>query len=748
MSFLLLFAVCSLTLAKRNADGNLLVRRSETVETVDPFSGLELFGTWTAYSVGCTSTGWQGKYSAMGGAVPILSVQIEPKITTFEWLNSELALSQAQQSQEQGMVADWFRMQGPVSNDKVEKLFCHGPSVGSVSFRMSFDKACSFWQPTALAKLCPSLKEASQTGEGQLVGDESKPIQQHVEAPEVQPEAPEGPRSEPSDPFDGIQLQGEWSAAPSNGCTGNGWEGRYMLTSGKFANTEILHIEIEGSSTTFKFWDTLTNMAKKSQKTNKLAEWFRMEGPQSNSAVADFFCGAGWTEEGMKRSLAVLVQHHSWNTLSLPDNLVPVLEMTWHCKPCNVPNNPTAERCKKCGEPWAKVWTGPKKRSTSRHASRAKKEKEKKDKGGKEEKTKELEESPSSWNIFPGRAPWMDSTPQTRLPREVTVAPLQAVPPPPPTRAPPPIHHPPPGQGEGLNSDEQMLLKHLKGLQALSVEMPEGLLDQLRKLEEKDKKQCPPLNHSHLNKLHKLQNQVTAAAAKVNKVDEEWKQFVAQSLTRLQQHGAMFTAYRATLVEAYQQKHAELQAIKETVSQASALIGSTTQQQEDFPPAPEVLQGMQEFHRAAEQLQQVPVLQIRDDDEEDDEMQEASGEENEESENKAKRAGKSQGSNTLQAFGRAATSPNKTKVTFPNKESIGVQTDGSFATSALKEYPPALCKALAFAFGDQFEAELRQGRGRLFAQTPFELDQWVRELNAISAEVHVGAHMRADYQGG
>lgn len=99
MSFLLLFAVWSLTpsLAKRNADlssdRHVLLRRTETAETAkgDPFSGFNLFGPWTASSVGCTSTGWQGKYSIAGGAVPILSVQIEPKTTTFDWLNSELA---------------------------------------------------------------------------------------------------------------------------------------------------------------------------------------------------------------------------------------------------------------------------------------------------------------------------------------------------------------------------------------------------------------------------------------------------------------------------------------------------------------------------------------------------------------------------------------------------------------------------------------------------------------------------------
>lgn len=84
---------------------------------------------------------------------------------------------------------------------------------------------------------------------------------------------------------------------------------------------------------------------------------------------------------------------------------------------------------------------------------------------------------------------------------------------------------------------------------------------------------------------------------------------------------------------------------------------------------------------------------------------------------------------------------------YPQKESIGVDGSGTFATSHLKEYPAPLCKALAYAFGDEFEKQLRRGDGRVFAQVPVELDDWVQEMATNSASVHKEAQMRADYQG-
>ena len=80
--------VLALVLGKRSE----LVRRHGAAEgelsPSDPFEGFNLFGPWTSSS-GCTSTGWKGQYSIMGGAIQILSVEVGPESTTFEF-NPEL----------------------------------------------------------------------------------------------------------------------------------------------------------------------------------------------------------------------------------------------------------------------------------------------------------------------------------------------------------------------------------------------------------------------------------------------------------------------------------------------------------------------------------------------------------------------------------------------------------------------------------------------------------------------------------
>jgi hypothetical protein len=71
---------------------------------------------------------------------------------------------------------------------------------------------------------------------------------------EVDEEIEEEPETAVVDPFEGVQLSGVWAAAPSNGCTSNGWEGRYLMSP---FGVEILRVQIEGSSTTFKWWEKL-----------------------------------------------------------------------------------------------------------------------------------------------------------------------------------------------------------------------------------------------------------------------------------------------------------------------------------------------------------------------------------------------------------------------------------------------------------------------------------------------------------
>jgi hypothetical protein len=49
--------------------------------------------------------------------------------------------------------------------------------------------------------------------------------------------------------------------------------------------------------TSFRLWPL---QAKRSDKSNKLAEWFKMEGPQDNDDLTEFFCDDGWATEDMK----------------------------------------------------------------------------------------------------------------------------------------------------------------------------------------------------------------------------------------------------------------------------------------------------------------------------------------------------------------------------------------------------------------------------------------------------------------
>lgn len=150
----------------------------------------------------------------------------------------------------------------------------------------SVQKGCDFWSPASLQSLCPALAQNE-------VDDKVDDV--------VDTEVDEETTEVVSDPFEGVQLSGIWAAAPSNGCTSNGWEGRYLMSP---PGVQILHLQIEGSSTTFKWWEKLAERAKRSDKSNKLAEWFKMEGPQNNDELTEFFCDAGWVTQDMKPSLA------------------------------------------------------------------------------------------------------------------------------------------------------------------------------------------------------------------------------------------------------------------------------------------------------------------------------------------------------------------------------------------------------------------------------------------------------------
>jgi len=245
------------------ADGHLTDASTSDVNDIksdvggplsDPFTDFDLFGKWAPSTNGCTSSGeWKGTYSIANGAIQILTISVGPSDTTFEFFQP--LAQEAKRSAEKGLVEEWVRMEGPHANQEVADMFCRAfqnPSQpGSIAFRLALEKACNFWSSSSLQYLC-------------------------------------------QDPFKGVELFGTWEASPSNGCTSTGWSGQYSKQGKDYV---LLKVDIDGSSTSFKWWDQIAARAKGSGQTNKLASWFRMEEPQSNAMVAEFFCGNGWSDD-------------------------------------------------------------------------------------------------------------------------------------------------------------------------------------------------------------------------------------------------------------------------------------------------------------------------------------------------------------------------------------------------------------------------------------------------------------------
>ena len=137
------------------------------------------------------------------------------------------------------------------------------------AFTQSVQKLCTFWSAASLAKLCKAAPapEPSEPSE-----PEQEPLEpsEDVEAKEVNSIKSDKPITsakvenveDVEDPFDGAQLSkssGLWSAETSNGCVPGvpgTWSGSYIA---KKYNVVVLKVDIDKSSTTFKFWDELAD---------------------------------------------------------------------------------------------------------------------------------------------------------------------------------------------------------------------------------------------------------------------------------------------------------------------------------------------------------------------------------------------------------------------------------------------------------------------------------------------------------
>eukprot|EP00438_Fugacium_kawagutii_P003319 Skav229333 [mRNA] locus=scaffold2917:106078:107118:- [translate_table: standard] len=273
--------------------------------------------------------------------------------------------------------------------------------------------------------------------------------------------------------------------------------------------------------------------------------------------------------------------------------------MTWHCGPCNVGNSDNAQQCRKCQMHWSKVWVQSK-RKTSRSRPKSRSKKEKKERSVKAPK-EDKESMPEQLSIFPQKVPWIVSTPHSRITtdKDADTLPL----PPPPTLPLPPSTSS--SSSAPLTNEESKVLAHLQGLKAYGL-LNESLENQLEILEGKQQENLNSraLTHAHLNKFYKAKHQTTVLMDKIKDLDSEWKKFVEESKSRLQQHATMYHRRRAELVQQHESKLQELENLRAEVSSASQSLVNQSPGLEAVKEEMDTKEDLEDFSQRAMELGQ------------------------------------------------------------------------------------------------------------------------------------------------
>lgn len=146
-------------------------------------------------------------------------------------------------------------------------------------------------------------------------------------------------------------------------------------------------------------------------------------------------------------------------------------------------------------------------------------------------------------------------------------------------------------------------MSHMQGLKEYGLLSPE-LTMQLEKLETKHQESLnsKALSHAHLKKLHRVRNQTNKLAGDIKKLDDEWANFLAESVARLNQHAEMYQAHRSDLLQQFTAKIQELTAVKAEVSNASQSLVNQVPQTETPAQLADLGQQIQAFRDAAAAL--------------------------------------------------------------------------------------------------------------------------------------------------
>ena len=310
----------------------------------------------------------------------------------------------------------------------------------------------------------------------------------------------------------------------------------------------------------------------------------------------------------LKRALAVLGTHHSFNVLELPTSVQRCLEMTWYCHTCQINNGPRNDHCKSCYAHWTEVWQMPKRRSRSKSR-----------KGQPKLPTEEKTEEKNSLLVFPEKVPWVASTPTTRISSKGLEQSSSAG-----KGAEPPAQLAKPSQSSTeetvmLTEEEAKILQSLRSLQASNMQLTSEMAQQMESLVEKEclAASSKALTHGHLNKLHRLRNQVSASAKKIVDVDREWTAFTKAIFEKVKEHAQMYQRCRADLLEAHNQKRIELFAIKEEMSAASRSLLGQNQPDLEVPKAPDIEDAMEAFQDAIAEAGMVNPIDLTEEDDDD-----------------------------------------------------------------------------------------------------------------------------------
>lgn len=316
------------------------------------------------------------------------------------------------------------------------------------------------------------------------------------------------------------------------------------------------------------------------------------------------------SKQKLRRAIGVLGRHHTYNFLELPASIQSYSDMTWYCQTCKINNGPQYTYCKQCQAHWSEVWHASKRRSRSKSQRRQQQR----------AVAKETTDQKETMAVFPDKVPWVVSTPMSRI-NSKTGANMS-------------------GQGkdaEGpqstvstsaetletsvvLTDDEARVLQSLRSLQSTNMELTEAMGKQLEVLSAKEMRasNSKALTHGHLNRLHRLKNQVSTSAQKIVDLDKEWKAFTARTMSKVKEHALLYQQCRADLMEVHNQKRSELMAVKEELSTASQSLIGQAQMAVEVPDTPDIAEAMQSFQDVISEEGTVGAIDLTEMDEDDE----------------------------------------------------------------------------------------------------------------------------------